>query len=123
MGADLAYLGTRFLATRESMVQPEYKAMVRSTRAADIVYTPKVSGVSANFLRPSVDAAGLDLDGVEAHGGLDMESEAKAWKNVWSAGHGVAAIDDEPSATELCQRLGSEYRLAMQKASNDEFGR
>ncbi|GGY59297.1 NAD(P)H-dependent flavin oxidoreductase [Marinobacter zhanjiangensis] len=122
MGADLAYLGTRFLATKESMVQPEYKAMVRDTRVADIVYTSKVSGVNANFLRPSVDAAGLDLDSTEAHAGLDMENEAKAWKSVWSAGHGVGAIDDEPSAAELCQRLSSEYREAMHKACNDEFG-
>ncbi|SET40340.1 NAD(P)H-dependent flavin oxidoreductase [Marinobacter segnicrescens] len=121
MGADLAYLGTRFLATRESMVQPEYKAMVRDTHAADIVYTPKVSGVNANFLRPSVEAAGLDLASDEAHGGLDMENEAKAWKNVWSAGHGVGAIEDEPSAAELCQRLTAEYREAMRQACNDEF--
>lgn len=123
MGADLAYLGTRFLATKESMVQPEYKAMVRDTRVADIIYTPKVSGVNANFLRPSIESAGLDLNSDEAHGGLDMENEAKAWKNVWSAGHGVGTIDDEPPAAELCQRLGSEYREAMQKACNDEFGR
>ena len=121
MGADLAYLGTRFLATKESMVQAEYKAMVRETHAADIVYTPKVSGVNANFLRPSVEAAGLDLASDEAHGGLDMENEAKAWKNVWSAGHGVGAIDDEPSAAELCQRLAAEYRKAMKQACNDEF--
>ena len=121
MGADLAYLGTRFLATRESMVQPEYKAMVRDTHVADIVYTPKVSGVNANFLRPSIEAAGLDLASDEAHGGLDMENEAKAWKNVWSAGHGVGAIQDDPSAAELCQRLAAEYRAAMKQACNDEF--
>ncbi|MFW5823508.1 MAG: NAD(P)H-dependent flavin oxidoreductase [Marinobacter sp.] len=121
MGADLAYLGTRFLATRESLVQPEYKAMVRDARAADIVYTPKVSGVNANFLRPSVEAAGLDLAATDGHTGLDMENEAKAWKNVWSAGHGVGAIDDEPSAAELCQRLAMEYRAAIKKACNDEF--
>lgn len=121
MGADLAYLGTRFLATKESLVQPEYKAMVRDTRAADIIYTPKVSGVNANFLRPSIEAAGLDLNSDEAHGGLDMENEAKAWKNVWSAGHGVGAISDEPATAELCQRLAREYREALQSACNDEF--
>jgi nitronate monooxygenase len=121
MGADLAYLGTRFLATREALVQPEYKAMVRDTRAADIVYTPKVSGVNANFLRPSLEAAGIDLDSTEAHGGLDMENEAKAWKTVWSAGHGVGAIDDEPATAELCQRLAREYHDALTSACNDEF--
>ncbi|WP_328189187.1 NAD(P)H-dependent flavin oxidoreductase [Marinobacter sp. OP 3.4] len=123
MGADLAYLGTRFLATKESLVEPEYKAMVRDTRAADIVYTPKVSGVNANFLRPSIEAAGLDLNSDEAHGGLDMENEAKAWKNVWSAGHGVGAISDEPATAELCQRLAREYHDALQQACNDEFSR
>ena len=123
MGADLAYLGTRFLATKESLVEPEYKAMVRDTRAADIVYTPKVSGVNANFLRPSIEAAGLDLNSDEAHGGLDMENEAKAWKNVWSAGHGVGAIGDEPATAELCQRLAREYHDALQQACNDEFSR
>ena len=122
MGADLAYLGTRFLVTKESLVQPGYKAMVRDTCAADIVYTPKVSGVNANFLRPSLDASGFDLNSEEAHGGLDMENEAKAWKNVWSAGHGVGAIGDEPATAELCRRLTREYQDALSEVRNDEFG-
>jgi nitronate monooxygenase len=122
MGADMAYLGTRFIATRESLVEEDYKAMIRDSRAADIVYTPKVSGVNANFLRPSLEAAGVNLDSDSDHGGLDMANEAKAWKTVWSAGHGVGAVNDEPSAGELCKRLVKEYQSAMQQACNDEFG-
>ncbi|MCQ4320373.1 NAD(P)H-dependent flavin oxidoreductase [Stutzerimonas stutzeri] len=123
MGADMAYLGTRFIATRESLVEEDYKAMIRNSRAADIIYTPKVSGVNANFLRPSLEAAGVNLEGDSGHGGLDMANEAKAWKTVWSAGHGVGAVNDEPSAEELCKRLVKEYQSAMQQACDDAFGR
>lgn len=121
MGADLAYLGTRFLATKESRVQPEYKSMVQDCRASDIVYTSKISGVNANFLKPSIEAEGVDLSAMEGHTGLDMENEAKAWKTVWSAGHGVGAVTDEPSAAELCRRLADEYRAAMKQACKDPF--
>ena len=121
MGADLAYLGTRFIATKEALVPEDYKTMLTETRAADIVYTPKVSGVNANFLKPSLAAAGLDPDNMPAHTELDMSNEAKAWKTVWSAGHGVGSINDQPSATELCKRLIAEYRQATKQACEDEF--
>lgn len=111
LGADLAYLGTRFLATREAMVPPEQKEMMLATRAADIVYTPNVSGVHANFLRPSLAAAGLDAAS-EERPTLDLQSEAKAWKEVWSAGQGVGSIDDLPGAAELVDRLAAEYAAA-----------
>ncbi len=110
MGADLAYLGTRFIATQESLVTPENKQMILGSGAGDIVYTPKVSGVNANFMRASIEAAGLDVEGMPDHAGMDMGSERKAWKNIWSAGHGVAAIDDVIPAAELCERLAREYR-------------
>lgn len=121
MGADLAYLGTRFLATRESMVPAPYKQMVVDSRMVDILYTPEISGVGANFLVPSIRAAGLDPDHIPAHAALDMQAEAKAWKTVWSAGHGVGGIDDLPTASELCARLIAEYRTAMRRASSDPF--
>ena len=92
MGADLAYLGTRFLATEEATIDPRYKEMLVASRAADIVYTPAISGVAANFLRPSIVAAGLDPDDLPAHGAFDMGAERKAWKNIWSAGQGVGGI-------------------------------
>ncbi|WP_334174938.1 nitronate monooxygenase [Pseudoxanthobacter sp.] len=112
LGADLAYLGTRFIATRESLAPEGYKAMLVAGQAADIVYTDRVSGVSANFLRPSLMAAGLDPDHLPPHGDLDMAGEARAWKSMWSAGHGVGAIADVPGAAALCDRLAAEYDQA-----------
>ncbi|MBX3529081.1 MAG: nitronate monooxygenase [Rhizobiaceae bacterium] len=113
LGADMAYLGTRFIATRESMATPAQKQMVLAARASDILYTPAISGVNANFMRPSIVAAGLDPDNLVAHGALDMQNEAKAWKNVWSAGQGVGSIGDIPGAAELCERLIAEYDAAL----------
>lgn len=122
LGADLAYLGTRFIATREATVTPAQKDMVVSARAADIVYTPAISGINANFLRASIVAAGLDPDNLAPHGALDMQNEARAWKSVWSAGQGVGSIDDVPGAAELCQQLIAEYRAAMDESARDPFG-
>lgn len=122
MGADLAYMGTRFIATRESLAAEDYKRMIVDASAADIIYTAAISGVNANFLRPSVLAAGLDPDQLPAHAELDMKNEAKAWKKVWSAGHGVGAVTDIPAAAALCQRLSGEYRDAMSMAGLDRFG-
>ncbi len=121
MGADLGYMGTRFIATRESMAPDAYKNMIVSASAADILYTSAISGVNANFLRPSIVAAGLDPDDLPHHAQLDMKDEARAWKNVWSAGQGVDAITDVPSAAELCGRLSVEYRNAMAAAGADHF--
>lgn len=123
LGADMAYLGTRFIATREALVPQAQKDTVLSARAADIVYTPAISGVNANFMRQSIAAAGLDPDNLPPHGALDMENEAKAWKNVWSAGQGVGSITDIPGAAELCGRLTAEYRIAMAEAAADPFVR
>lgn len=111
LGADLAYLGTRFLATREALASPAQKEMMRAARAGDVVYTPNVSGVHANFLAASLAAAGFD-PAAAARPELDLEAEAKAWKDVWSAGQGVGSIADLPGAAELCARLGEEYRAA-----------
>jgi nitronate monooxygenase len=113
LGADLAYLGTRFIATRESMAQEEYKAMLLSSSAKDVVYTPAISGINANFLRPSIAAAGLDPDNLPTGAKLDMGHERKAWKNVWSAGQGTGSIADVPYTAELCGRLAREYEEAL----------
>jgi nitronate monooxygenase len=121
MGADMAYLGTRFIATREAMAPDEYKAMLAGARAADVVYTPNISGINANFLRPSIIANGLDPDDLPPRGKLDVDSEAKAWKTVWSAGHGVGSITDSPQAADLCARLAAEYQAAMRAAAGDAF--
>ncbi|HEV2603908.1 MAG TPA: nitronate monooxygenase family protein [Microvirga sp.] len=113
LGADLAYLGTRFIATRESMAQEEYKTMLLSSSAKDVVYTPAISGINANFLRPSIAAAGLDPDNLPTGAKLDMGHERKAWKNVWSAGQGTGSIADVPYTAELCGRLAQEYEEAL----------
>ncbi|MFG1304726.1 nitronate monooxygenase family protein [Xanthobacter autotrophicus] len=112
LGADMAYLGTRFLATRECLVSDAQKQMVVDAVADDIVYTPKISGVPANFLRQSLVAAGIDLDSLQHEGSLDMNNEAKAWKTVWSAGQGVGSVREVMPAAELCRRLVEEYRAA-----------
>jgi nitronate monooxygenase len=123
IGADLAYLGTRFIATRESLVPDGYKQMIVQSAAADIVYTPSISGVPANFLRPSLAAGGLDPDNLPEGHALDMGSEARAWKTFWSAGQGVGSIHDVPSVGSLCHRLKLEYAEAVAGLANDPFMR
>ncbi len=115
MGADFAYLGTRFINTREALAPPGYKEAIVASTAKDIVYTSAISGVAANFLRGSIVASGLDPDRLEQHVSMDIsaESEAKAWRDYWSAGHGVGNIRDVPPAAELCRRLIAEYRKAV----------
>jgi len=115
MGADLAYLGTRFINTREALAPAGHKQMIVEATANDIVYTSAVSGVHANFLRASIVAAGADPDNLQSSAKLDIstEGESKAWRDVWSAGQGVGSIQDIPPAAELCRRLIDEYREAI----------
>lgn len=112
LGADLAYLGTRFIATAEALVPEAQKRMIVDSTADDIVYTPNVSGIPASFLRESLLAAGLDPDAPPSGHRLDLGGEARAWKTVWSAGQGVGAIRDLPPAATLCERLAAEYDAA-----------
>ena len=119
LGADLAYMGTRFIATTESQAESAYKQMLLGAHAADIIHTPAVSGVPASFLRPSLEQAGYDMDALKGgheQGKLKpIDDEAKAWKTVWSAGQGVGGIDDLPGAGVLIERLYNEYRDALQR--------
>ena len=122
LGADLAYLGTRFIATRESNASTAYKKMLLEARAADIIHTPAVSGVPASFMRQSLEAAGFDMARLNEKGELNygeklkpVNDEAKAWKTGWSAGQGVGNISDLPSVDELVARLDQEYRDALQR--------
>jgi nitronate monooxygenase len=125
LGADLAYLGTRFIATRESMAPQGFKEMIVASAAKDIVYTSAVSGVHANFMRGSIIAAGADPDNLQSNIKMNMsgDGEAKAWKDVWSAGHGVGTIHDIPSVAELCARLKAEYRAAISGLQQQSFER
>ncbi len=116
LGADLAYLGTRFIATRESNAQQAYKQMLIDSTAGDVVYTDAISGTNANFLWPSLETLGHRreelVQGVGKGKLKALADEAKAWRDVWSAGHGVATIHDAPPVHELCDRLAAEYRAA-----------
>jgi nitronate monooxygenase len=115
LGADLAYLGTRFIATRESLAPDEFKQMILAARGADIVYTPAISGVHGNFMRQSLVAAGLDPDNLPPKPEINTSSEGRekrAWKHVWSAGQGVGSISDVPTTAALCVRLREEYAEA-----------
>ncbi|WP_455921961.1 NAD(P)H-dependent flavin oxidoreductase [Pseudomonas putida] len=117
LGADLAYLGTRFIACQESHAPDAYKDMLLASRAADIIHTPAVSGVPASFMRQSLEDAGFDLATLAAIGAQaklkPIDDEAKAWKTIWSAGQGAGGIEDVPTADELIGRLDQEYRKAL----------
>ncbi len=128
MGADLAYMGTRFINTRESAAPEEYRQMIIEATSDDIIHTPAVSGVPANFMRQSLEAAGFPMDELMKPGAVDygeklkpMEDEAKAWKTVWSAGQGVSAIQDIPTTAGLVDTLEREYRDAAAALREDPF--
>ncbi|MDO5677609.1 MAG: nitronate monooxygenase family protein [Propionibacteriaceae bacterium] len=113
MGADLAYLGTRFIATTQSRASDAYRQQIVDAEAADIVYTPAVSSIPASFLAASLAAAGVDPASTPNPLHLGSEQEFKAWRDIWSAGHGVAGIHDVPSVAELVERLAAEYETAL----------
>jgi len=114
LGADLVYMGTRFLATRESAAGDDYKAMVVEASSADVVYTPRVSGVPANFLAPSLRQRGFDPGDLPEIHKLQRKDATcpKPWKELWSAGQAVGLVDDLPGVSELVDRLENEYRAA-----------
>lgn len=113
MGADLAYLGTRFIATKESRAPEAYREQVVAASAHDIVYTPAVSSIPANFLRASLATAGIDPSSVPDPLHLGSDQEFKAWRDIWSAGQGVAGIDDVPTVADLVDRLSAQYDAAL----------
>lgn len=122
MGADLAYMGTRFINVEESKADDAYRQMIMDSGASDIVYTAAVSGVSANFLRPSLEAMGFTKEMYDMKAKIDFgkeldaaKAEAKAWKTIWSAGQGVATIQDVVSVAELVSRLKTEFRTAIKE--------
>jgi nitronate monooxygenase len=118
MGADLAYVGTPFLATTESAAAPDYKQMIVEGRSADIVLSDYFSGVPANFLKRSVARAGFDPDrlpsstGIKLDFGKAADDAPTAWRDIWSAGQGIGAIDAVVPVAELVARLAAEYRAA-----------
>jgi len=123
MGADLGYMGTRFIATREANAPEEQKQMMLEATGADIVYTPFFTGIRGNYLKASVVRAGLDPAKLDASvtAPTDVfdpkDQSAKAWKDVWSAGHGVGTIHDVPTVAQLVERLRQEYTAAVRVPS------
>ena len=121
MGADLAYMGTRFINTKESKAPEDYRNMIIDSGANDIVYTAAISGVSANFLRPSLEAMGITEEMLSRPKKIDfgnelsaMEKEAKAWSTIWSAGQGVTNISDNPSVENLIFSMKKEFKTAIE---------
>lgn len=118
MGADLAYMGTRFINTPESKATVEYRDMIIAAGASDIVYTAAISGVSANFLGASLQAAGITEEQLKATGKIDfgkeMDTEHKAWKTIWSAGQGSATIADNVPVVTLVNRMRVEFKEAVE---------
>ena len=121
LGCDLAYMGTKFIATRESMADERHKRMLVSSSADDVLLTTAFTGLQTNMLKPSIVAAGLDPDDLPARGAIDIgkdidiaarEARPKRWRDIWSAGHSTSGVTDVPAAAELVARTIAEYRAA-----------
>ena len=127
LGCDLAYMGTKFIATRESLAKDGYKQMLVESRLDDVLLTRAFTGLETNMLRPSIAAAGLDPANLPVRGAIDIAKdinaaerdrpEAKRWKDIWSAGHSVSGVTDVPSVAELVERTAGEYAAASAAAS------
>ncbi|MBS7333917.1 MAG: nitronate monooxygenase [Weeksellaceae bacterium] len=116
MGAEFAYMGTRFIATKEGNADDAYKKMIVDSTLEDIIYTPHVSGVNANFLTKSLVLAGVDMTEVKEEDFSKLNDNGqKAWKNIWSAGHGVSGIHDIPTTKELIDQIKAEYKAVLLK--------
>lgn len=116
MGADLAYSGTRFIATEEARAVPAYKEMIVESKAVDIAYTSLFSGIHGSYLKGSIVNVGLDPENLPDGNSDAMDfdkADAKAWKDIWSAGQGVGNIDDIPPARDLVMTMEREYLSAL----------
>ncbi|THD64855.1 MAG: nitronate monooxygenase [Bradyrhizobium sp.] len=118
LGCDLAYMGTKFIATRESLADVKYKDMLVACSADDILLTTAFTGLQTNMLRPSITAAGLDPDDLPQRGAIDIgkdidigarEARPVRWRDIWSAGHSTSAVTDVPSVDDLVTRTIAEY--------------
>ncbi|MBR0830797.1 nitronate monooxygenase [Bradyrhizobium manausense] len=121
LGCDLAYMGTKFIATRESLADERYKQMLVEASADDILLTTAFTGLQTNMLKPSIVAAGLDPDDLPARGAIDIgkdiditarENRPKRWRDIWSGGHSTSGVMDVPAVDDLVARTLSEYRGA-----------
>lgn len=117
LGCDLGYMGTRFIATSESMAQPDYKQMLVHSSADDVLLTRAFTGLQTNMLRPSIVAAGLDPDALPDRGGIDVAKDISAgeprrWRDIWSAGHSVSSVSGVVSVETLVHAVAAEYRAS-----------
>lgn len=130
MGADLAYIGSAFIATREANAVDGYKQMISQASADDIVYTNLITGVHGNYLKPSLQAAGLDPENLPSSDPSQMNfgsdrQRPKAWKEIWGCGQGIGVLDHVPTAEALVARFAREYReahLRLDKVSGEFQG-
>ncbi len=124
LGADFAYLGTRFIATHEANAEPEYKQMLIESSANDIVYSNLFTGVSGNYLKPSIQNAGLDPDNLPTadksamNFGSGGNTDSKAWKDIWGSGQGIGLIEDAPTVESLVERIRAEFNQATSEFNN-----
>jgi nitronate monooxygenase len=120
LGADLAYLGTRFIATEEANAEQDYKDMLIKSAAGDIVYSSLFTGVHGNYLKGSIEKAGLDpnslpeADKSSMNFGSGGNTDAKAWKDIWGSGQGIGSIKDSPSVQTLVNQLTKEFKEAVE---------
>ena len=121
LGCDLGYMGTKFIATRESMADARHKDMLVASSADDILLTTAFTGLQTNMLRPSIEAAGLDPDNLPSRGTIDIgkdidvgarESQPKRWRDIWSSGHSTSGVKEVLSVDEMVARTVAEYRAA-----------
>ncbi|MGI9260468.1 MAG: NAD(P)H-dependent flavin oxidoreductase [Woeseiaceae bacterium] len=121
MGADLAYIGTRFISTKEANAPTGYKEMIVDSKSSDIIYTSLFTGVHGSYLKGSVENAGMDPDNLPEADKSTMDfgsgggSKAKAWKDIWGAGQGVGTVHDIPGVEELVLRMEQEYNDAKSR--------
>ncbi len=124
LGADFAYLGTRFIATHEANAEPEYKQMLIESSANDIVYSNLFTGVLGNYLKPSIQNAGLDPENLPTadksvmNFGSGGNTDSKAWKDIWGSGQGIGLIEDAPTVEDLVGRLRNEFNEATSEFNN-----
>ena len=124
LGADFAYMGTRFIATEEANADQEYKKMLEESAASDIVYSSLFTGVLGNYLKPSISNAGLDPDNLpeadksSMNFGSGGNTDSKAWKDIWGSGQGIGRIVDSPNVSELVGRLKEEYLESVKELQN-----
>lgn len=118
LGADYAYMGTRFIATKEADAPADYKQMLVESTSEDLVYTPNVTGVPANWLKPSLRRCGIDIETLAKPGAGRFDhlpNDIRPWRDIWSGGQGIDLIDDVPDVATLVARLVREYEAACRR--------